>query len=57
MNEENNFEIKAESSGSYITGIFGAIVGGAIATIPWIFVYIRLNYILSLLAMLISFGA
>lgn len=47
-------ETKAE--GSYLTGIIGAIIGGAIATIPWILVYIYGNMMLSILAVLIAAG-
>ncbi len=46
--EENNGAIKEKSkiSGNYLTGIIGAIIGGLIAAIPWIFVYIECNMIL-----------
>jgi len=54
--EENNV-IKTEKKGSYLTGIIGAIIGGAIATIPWVLVYIYGNMMLSLLAIIIALGA
>ena len=57
MNEENKTNEVQNIKGNYFTGIIGAIIGGAIATIPWIFVYVKLNFILSILAMVIAFGA
>lgn len=36
--------------------IFGAFIGGVVATIPWVFMYVYGNMILSLLATLIAFG-
>ena len=41
---------------SYLPGIIGAIIGGAIATIPWVLVYVYGNMMLSLLALLIGAG-
>lgn len=51
-------QIKQEKSvkGSYLTGILGAIVGGAIATIPWVLVYIYGEMMFSILAVLIAAG-
>lgn len=49
--EENNKKT------SYITGILGAILGGAIASIPWVLMYVYGNMILSLLAIIIGAGA
>ena len=49
--EENNKKT------SYITGILGAILGGAIASIPWVLMYVYGNMILSLLAVIIGAGA
>lgn len=57
MNKENKTNEVQNIKGNYFTGIIGAIIGGAIATIPWIFVYVKLNFILSILAMVIAFGA
>ena len=48
--------IKEASKGNYITGIIGSIIGGAIAAIPWVFVYVKCNMILSVLAILIALG-
>ena len=47
-------DVKKE--GSYLSGIIGAIIGGAIATIPWVLVYVYGNMMLSLLAVLIGAG-
>lgn len=59
--EEKNKEVtkkenEVKKQGSYLTGILGAILGGMIATIPWILVYIYGNMMLSLLAILIAAG-
>lgn len=48
--------IKKEKTGSYLTGIIGAIIGGIIATIPWILVYVYGNMMLSILAAIIAGG-
>ena len=52
-----NQVIKENSKGNYITGIIGSIIGGAIAAIPWVVVYVKCNMILSVLAILIALGA
>ena len=49
-------ESEAKKQGSYVTGIIGAILGGTIATIPWVLVYVYGNVMLSLLAVLIAAG-
>lgn len=49
-------EDDVKKEGSYITGIIGAIIGGAIATIPWVLAYVYGNVMLSLLAVLIGAG-
>ncbi len=41
----------------YLIGILGAFVGGLIASLPWILVYVYGNMILSLLALPIALGA
>lgn len=46
-----------EENRNYITGIIGALIGGLIATIPWIITYVYLNMMLSLLAIFIAAGA
>ncbi|MDD5979653.1 MAG: hypothetical protein PUC23_00890 [bacterium] len=42
---------------SYFTGIIGALIGGFIAAIPWVLMYVYGNMILSLLAIIIALGA
>lgn len=49
--------IKKEKKGSYITGTIGAILGGVIASVPWILVYTLGNMIIAALAVLIAGGA
>lgn len=46
-----------ETKDHVLRGCIGAIIGGAIATIPWILVYLFANRMLSILALLIAFGA
>lgn len=41
-------------NGGYLLGILGGFVAGMVATIPWVLVYVYLNYILSLLAILVA---
>ncbi len=41
---------------NYITGIIGGVIGGFVAAIPWIIVYVYLNFIWSLLAAFIAMG-
>lgn len=41
---------------SYLSGILGALIGGFIATIPWILVYIYSEMIFSALAIIIALG-
>lgn len=40
----------------YVTGILGGLVGGFIASVPWILMYVYGNMILSLLAIIIAIG-
>ena len=53
MEEENAIKMK---QGSYVSGIIGAIIGGLIATIPWILAYVYGGMMLSILATLIAAG-
>lgn len=46
-----------EKNKNYITGIIGALVGGLVASIPWILMYVYGEMILSLLAIIIAMGA
>lgn len=46
-----------EEKNNYLQGIVGAIIGGLIATIPWILVYVYGKMLFSILAMLIALGA
>lgn len=60
MEENENIvqePIKEAKKGSYITGTIGAIIGGVIASIPWILVYSFENMIVAALALLIAGGA
>lgn len=60
MEENENIiqePIKEQKKGSYITGTIGAILGGAVASIPWILVYSFGNMIVAALALLIAGGA
>ncbi len=54
--EQEPIKKETSSKGSYLTGILGAIVGGAIATIPWVLVYIYGGMMFSILAVLIAAG-
>ena len=49
-------ENETKKQGNYLTGIIGAIIGGFIATIPWVLAYVYGNMMLSLLAVLIAAG-
>ena len=40
----------------YITGILGGLIGGFIASVPWILMYVYGNMMLSLLAIIIAIG-
>lgn len=46
-----------QNNKSYLTGILGGLVGGFIASVPWILMYVYGNMILSLLAIIIAMGA
>ena len=49
-------ENETKKQENYLTGIIGAIIGGFIATIPWVLAYVYGNMMLSLLAVLIAAG-
>jgi len=42
---------------NYVLGIIGALLGGIVATIPWILIYIYGNMMLSALAIIIAWAA
>ncbi len=41
----------------YVLPILGALVGGIVATLPWILAYVYLNMMFSILAMFVAMGA
>lgn len=49
-------EVKSDNK-SVVLGIIGAVIGAAVATIPWVLMYVYGEMILSLLAILIAAGA
>lgn len=48
--------MEESKKGSYITGLIGLVIGGLIATIPWILVYVYGNMMFSILSVLIAVG-
>lgn len=50
--ETNDKKVK----GSFVTGLIGAVIGGLIATIPWILMYVYGNMMLSALSIVIAAG-
>lgn len=46
-----------EKRGNYLSGVLGAFIGGLIAAVPWIVLYVFLNMITSIAAVLIGMGA
>ena len=46
-----------ENKGNIVSGIFGALIGGLIAAITWIYSYVFLNLLSSLAYILIAMGA
>ena len=51
--EENVIKTNKDS---YVTGIIGAVIGGAIGAIPWVLAYVYGGMMLSILAALIAAG-
>lgn len=54
MEEEN---VVKKKKGSFILGVVFSLIGGMIATIPWILVYVYGNMMFSALAIIIAIGA
>lgn len=57
ITNQNEEPIKEKKKGSYITGTIGAILGGLVASIPWILTYTFANMIVAALAIIIAGGA
>ena len=51
-----NEEVIETKQGNYLTGTLGAILGGAVAAIPWVLAYVYGGMMLSILAALIAAG-
>ena len=54
--EEKTESIKVENN-NYILGILGAVLGGLVASIPWIIMYVYLEILWSFMALIIGYGA
>ena len=48
---------KSQKEGNYLLGILGAILGGLVASIPWIIMYVYLEILWSFMALIIAYGA
>lgn len=48
---------KSQKEGNYFLGILGAILGGIVASIPWILMYVYLEILWSFMALIIGYGA
>lgn len=61
MKKEVKVEAKTESikveNNNYILGILGAILGGLVASVPWIIMYVYLEILWSFMALIIGYGA
>lgn len=51
---EEKLEVRNES---HILGIIGAVIGGIVCSLPWVIVYVYLNFMWSFLAAIIGYGA
>lgn len=49
--------IKPETNNGYIFGIIGSILGGLVASLPWIIMYVYVEMMWSFMAFLIGYGA
>ena len=54
---EKENSIKPENNNGYILGILGAVLGGLVASLPWIIMYVYLEMMWSFMAFLIGYGA
>lgn len=54
---EKENSIKPENNKGYILGILGAVLGGLVASLPWIIMYVYLEMMWSFMAFLIGYGA
>ena len=54
--EQEPIKTEETKKGGYITGIIGAVIGGLIATTPWVLAYVYGGMMLSILAALIAAG-
>lgn len=54
--KKGNVENVEQKGNSYFLGIIGALLGGIIATIPWILMYVYGNMMFSALAVIIALG-
>lgn len=50
-------EVEIKNNNGHLLGILGALVGGAIGTLPWILCYVYANMMYSILAIVIAIGA
>ena len=49
--------IKPETNNGYLFGIIGSILGGLVASLPWIIMYVYVEMMWSFMAFLIGYGA
>ena len=54
---ETENSVKPENNNGYLLGILGAILGGLVASLPWIIMYVYLEMMWSFMAFLIGYGA
>lgn len=56
VSKNSNEVMEKKAKGNYLTGILGAVIGGLIATIPWILMYVYGDMMLSALSIVIAAG-
>lgn len=54
---ETENSMKPENNNGYLLGILGAVLGGLVASLPWIIMYVYLEMMWSFMAFLIGYGA